>query len=389
MQSECFRRSEAANKLSKVAIFALTCLLLIGFNVSVVAADIVAEYPYPAWTTGYEAASCIYDDHPATGGVKSGVFQVFRVSYNETLLLNITVLGKRVGNPSAFFRMGLYSCSGVVPNAVPNSLIELSTTDWQVSSMVVSTMSLVTFVFSGETTLYTDTDYAWFLYCYNYTTLSTSNYMGVYYDGTDVSGDVTSYYGNAGIYSSSAFSVVAVNDFPFVVQGNGGVYAEYVDIGGVTINNFYDVTNTTVEANVTADVTVEFNNTAVSATGGVTVDEVNANFNNTAVTAEAANATINEITLNATITDGEFTIEGGIEVDYTYLIGLLAILGIGFLIMKWGFPAIGITWGIFTIAICASLAGNETVPFYPYLTLATAILGLFFILYAGNKWRNG
>lgn len=377
--------------------------------------------------------------HPSSTTYKSAEYQVFRVNYNETMLDNITLGVQRIGNPNGVFRMALYSVSGVAPNQVPNAAIETSSTDFNPNTLTVGLATTAVWVFAGTTEMYVDVDYCWVLYEYSEVTIDATNYLGLLTDTTATSGDILDFYGNLGYYYSSTWNIGAAGtDFVFEVRGSGGDPVEYVDVGGETIN--YYVTNTTVSADVSADVSVSLNNTAVSAgdvvagdvtagdvtagdvtaSGGVTanfnntavsagdvvasgsvnvdVGGVTADFNNTSVSASAANATVNEVVLDATIEGGNMTITGlgeelteGINVmeQLPTILFVLAFVAIQIFFMVKGNTTIGFIIGIIGFGAGVATMTDPTLALYPYSGILLIMTAALCMIVNAWSWRNG
>lgn len=71
-----------------------------------------------------------------------------------------------------------------------------------------------------------------------------------------------------------------------------------------------------------------------------------------------------------------------------YTIGLLGVIAVSLVLFKLKLGLVGIVWGIFGLAIAASLVGNQNIPFYPYLTLAVGMVGILLVFYSGYEMRG-
>lgn len=261
--------------------------------------------------------------------VNSAGWQTFYPKFNGTALMNITIWLYETGSCVGNYTMRLYNTTGT-PNlgSQPSQALEASTTVINPTAISAGVLTPVTFDFSGETLLYTETLYAWVYYEVNETTADSTNYAAIPYHNYQYSNSGDFYLGDCGVGSLDAWS--ASSDFYtyfFRVGCVGGTYTEW--IGGNTY--FYD------------DV--------------LTYD-------------------LADITIQSQPTDLMF---------YSLLILTFVCIG---LMLKSGIPVLNFTFGVMTLGMAAYSLQNSTIVFFGYIQMFAILMASLCMLSGYRSYRN-
>lgn len=329
------------------SLFFLVCLPFVsGLEV------VVDKYDVGAYSDTQTAITVV---HPSSTTGRSAYSQSFRPLYDGANLTNVQVYASQSGASgvcTAYIEghSGTWSSSGVPNGTIYATSTGVTVTAWSGALAIVNFTFPDGYVFDASQ-------------IYTLVLEGTSGDVSNLYFGFDSSAPYLAS-GNMASYYSSAWNPIVTADLVYIIYGEGGDVVSFN-----TGNNVY-ITE------VTEDHSANFNNTAVSATGGVNVESISNNFNNTGVSASG----------ELSIADATLTIN---ETPTLLIVVIFAIINIVLVVFP-RIPILNIVFALMTIGLVATSFATtfKDLPFHPYLAILEVLLAVLSLLACALRLRD-